>query len=109
MGLESDEIDGFLMDDLLLIPTATDVERTLAKRLRAERKRQGWTQAQLASRSGLSVATIARLESTGQGQVYSLVRMVGALGHLSDFAAILKPVGPKTLEELREMRRADSR
>ncbi len=95
------------MDDLLLIPTASDVERQLAHRMRAERKRQGWTQEQLATRSGLSVATVARLETTGQGQVSSLVRLVGALGRLRDFDGILQPAGPSSLEELRRLRGAE--
>jgi transcriptional regulator with XRE-family HTH domain len=92
------------MDDLLLALTPADVERELGRRLRAERKRRGWTQAELAARSDLSVATIARLEATGQGQLSSLVRAVWALGRLADFTALLEPRAPRSMAELRRLR-----
>lgn len=92
------------MDDILLTPTAADVERALARRLRAERKRQAWTQAELARRSGLSVATIARLETTGQGQLASLVRVMAALDRLDELLTLLRPAAPRTLDELRRLR-----
>ena len=47
------------MIDLFLTPQ--DLQHTLAQRVRALRKRQGWTQQELAERSGLGVATVARL------------------------------------------------
>ncbi len=89
------------MNDLLLALTPADVEAVLARRLRDARKAKGWTQAELATRSGLSVATVARLEQSGQGQVSSLVRLCAGLGRLDDFDGILKSVAPTTLDELR--------
>ncbi|NOY24982.1 MAG: helix-turn-helix transcriptional regulator [Oligoflexia bacterium] len=93
------------MNDLLLALTPADVEATLARRLRAARKAKGWTQAELATRSGLSIATVARLEQSGQGQVSSLVRLCAGLGRLDDFDAVLKAVAPTTLDELRRRHR----
>lgn len=92
------------MDDLYLALTPADVERTLARRLRDARKARGFTQAELAKRSGLALATVARLERTGQGQVSSLTRLCAALGRLDDFDAVLKPAAPTTLDELRRRR-----
>ncbi|MCB9763876.1 MAG: helix-turn-helix transcriptional regulator [Alphaproteobacteria bacterium] len=89
------------MDDLLLILTPTDVERMLASRLRAARKRRGWTQAEMATRSGLSIATVARMEQTGQGQLSSLLHLAAALDRLRDFESLLEPTAPASLEELR--------
>ncbi|MBW2257593.1 MAG: helix-turn-helix transcriptional regulator [Deltaproteobacteria bacterium] len=86
---------------MLLALTPADVEAALARRLRDARKAKGWTQAELATRSGLSVATVARLERSGQGQVSSLVRLCAGLGRLDDFDAVLKSVAPTTLDELR--------
>lgn len=92
------------MDPLLLVLTPYDVERTLAERLRAARRTQRWTQAELATRSGLALATVARLERTGQGQISSLTRVCAALGRLDDFAGLLAPAAPTTLAELRRVR-----
>lgn len=89
-----------MMDDLLLSPS--DAERTLAARLRAARKRNGWTQAELARRSGLGVATVARFERSGQAQVASLVRMMAALGRLPELDTLLRAPAPKSLAELRQ-------
>jgi transcriptional regulator with XRE-family HTH domain len=89
------------MHDLLLTLTPADVESTLASRLRAARKAKGWTQAELATRSGLSIATVARLEQSGQGQLSSLLLLCAALGRLEDFDGVLKAPAPRSLEELR--------
>lgn len=90
-----------IMDELYLAPTPADVERTLATRIRAVRRARGWTQAELAKRSGLGLATVARLEQTGQGQISSLTRICAALGRLDDFAALLPEGQPATMDELR--------
>lgn len=58
----------------------------------------------MATRSGLSVATVARLEQSGQGQLSSLIYLCGALGRLDDFEALLKAPAPASLDELRRRR-----
>lgn len=90
------------MDHLLVTPA--DASQLLATRLRAARKRRSWTQAELAERSGVSIATIARMEQSGQGQVHSLLAVCAALGHLRDFEALLRPPEPRTLDDLRRSR-----
>lgn len=92
------------MDDLYLTKTPADVERKLAQRIRAARKARRWTQATLAERSGLSVATLARIEQTGQGQISSFVRICAALDRLDDFDDVLAAPVPSTLEDLRRQR-----
>jgi transcriptional regulator with XRE-family HTH domain len=91
--------------DLPLLLTPADVERLLAERLRAARKARGWTQEELASRSGLGVATVARLERSGQGQLRSFVQLCAALGRLDSLEGVLAEGAPATLEELRRARR----
>ncbi len=90
------------MDHLLLTPA--DAARLIGARIRAARKRRGWTQAELAERSATSVATIARLERTGHGQLRSLYAVCAALGHLRDFESLLAVSAPRTLDELRRSR-----
>ena len=89
------------MDDLYFALTPADVERTLAERIRVTRRARGWTQAELARRSGLGLATVARLEQSGQGQISSLTRICAALGRLDDFAGVLPPPAPATMDDLR--------
>ena len=88
--------------DLLLSPG--DVERLLARRVREARKRKSWTQDELAARSGLGVATVARLERSGRGQLSTLLAVAQALGHLRDFDALLVQPEATSLAELRERR-----
>jgi XRE family aerobic/anaerobic benzoate catabolism transcriptional regulator len=57
---------------------ADDALRLLASRVRRQRESRGWTRADLAARSGLSVRFLARIES-GDGNL-SLVRLL----HLAD-------------------------
>lgn len=90
------------MIDLLLTPG--DVSRLIAERIRAARERHDWTQQELAVRSGLGVATIARLERDGRGQLTSLLAVASALGHLRDFEALFEPPSARSLEELRAQR-----
>jgi transcriptional regulator with XRE-family HTH domain len=90
--------------DLPLLLTPADVERLLAERLRAARKARGWTQEELASRSGLGVATVARLERSGQGQLRSFVQLCTALGRLDSLEGVLAEGTPATLEEPRRAR-----
>ena len=89
------------MDDLLLVPTPADVEALLGRRVRAARRARGWTQAELAERSALSVATVARFEASGQGQISTLLQICGALGRLQELTGLLEEAPPATLDALR--------
>ena len=92
------------MPPLPLLLTPADVERTLAQRLRAARKARGWSQEELAGRSGLGVATVARLERSGQGQLRSLVLLCAALGRLDSLEGVLAEAPPTSLDALRRQR-----
>lgn len=94
------------MNELLIALTPADIEAALARRLHVARKARDWTQAELARRSGLSIATVARFEQSGQGQVSSLIRFCAALGCLDDFDGVLRTPAPASLEELRRQRGA---
>jgi transcriptional regulator with XRE-family HTH domain len=83
---------------LLTVPDATDL---IAQRLREARKRQGYTQAQVAQRAAVGVATVQRLERDGTGQISTLLRVMSALGHLRDVESLLQQPEPRTLDELR--------
>ena len=66
--------------------------RRVAEDLRAWRKLRGLTQAQLADRSGVSLATVSRLESDdGNISLEGLLRILRALGILDSLTTALDP------------------
>lgn len=56
------------------------ISREIGLRLRGFRLAKGWTQEELAKRSGVAVSTLKLLEAKGQGSFQRLVRVAVALG-----------------------------
>jgi len=54
--------------------------RQIGHRLRTFRLARGWTQEELAERSGLAVSTLKLIEAKGQGSFQRLIRIAIALG-----------------------------
>ena len=56
------------------------ISREIGHRLREFRLAKGWTQEELAERSGVAVSTLKLLEAKGQGSFQRLIRVAVALG-----------------------------
>jgi transcriptional regulator with XRE-family HTH domain len=69
----------------------SDILKELAERHREIRKRSKMSQAALAERSGVSLGSVKRFESTGQISLESLLKLASALNRLSDFDQLLQP------------------
>jgi transcriptional regulator with XRE-family HTH domain len=69
-----------------------DYLREIALRHQALRKQAGFSQSELAKRSGVSLGSLKRFERTGQISLESLLKLTDVLNHLNDFEAILKPL-----------------
>jgi transcriptional regulator with XRE-family HTH domain len=69
-----------------------DFLEEIAQRHKALRKQAGYTQSELARRSGVSLGSLKRFENTGQISFESLLKLVEILGRLDDFDLILKPI-----------------
>ena len=67
-----------------------EVRASLGKWLRLARQRLEWTLPMLASRSGVPVSTLSRLEREGQGGIDTLLRVFQALGVLDDVHGLLQ-------------------
>jgi len=80
--------------------TPAEISQLLAQRLRSQRLLLGWKQDTLAQRSGVSAATIRRIEQTGHSSVQNLLKLCHALGRLDDFEQLLLPPPAQTLDEL---------
>jgi len=69
-------------------------------RIRAARLNANLTQAGLAARSGVSIASLRRFETTGQIALESLIRLAQALGRDADIEALFVPPPLASLGEL---------
>ena len=72
----------------------------LAHRHKKLRKQAGYTQSELASRSGVSLGSLKRFETTSQISLESLFLLIDVLRRLDDFDLILNPI-----ENLKEIER----
>jgi transcriptional regulator with XRE-family HTH domain len=69
-----------------------DFLQEIALRHKALRKQAGFSQSELAKRSGVSLGSIKRFEREGQISLESLLKLTDVLNRLNDFEAILQPL-----------------
>lgn len=89
--------------------TQGEVSSAIAQRMRARRKEQGLTQAQLSERSGVSLGSLKRFEQTGEVSLSSLVNLAMALGCQRDFDGLFARRGYRSIEEAIADARAEFR
>jgi len=78
-----------------------DYEHEIAARHKIIRKQLKYSQSDLASRSGVSLGSLKRFETTGKISLESLLKMADVLNRLQDFEAIFKPINNlATIEKL---------
>lgn len=88
------------------------ISRDISHRLRGFRLAKGWTQEELAQRSGVAVSTLKLLEAKGQGSFQRLVRIAVALGVDGELRDLFsKPAAMESIEavKLAERQRAPRR
>ena len=68
----------------------TDVLLNTAKKVRELRKEAGYSQAELAKRSGVSLGSVKRFEITGQISMVSFLKVLHLLNRLEEFDGILQ-------------------
>jgi transcriptional regulator with XRE-family HTH domain len=88
------------------------ISREIGHRLRGFRLTKGWTQEELAQRSGVAVSTLKLLEAKGQGSFQRLVRVAVALGVDGELRELFsKPVVMDSIDsvKLSERQRAPRR
>lgn len=78
-----------------------DYLEELAQRHKVLRKQAGFSQSELAKRSGVSLGSLKRFESTGQISLESLLKLAELLHRLPDFEILLKPV--ENLESIEKL------
>jgi transcriptional regulator with XRE-family HTH domain len=72
-------------------PTPHEIAKELALRHKALRKQLNLSQAELAERSGVSLGSLKRFETTGQISLESLLKLAHLLNRLDDFKPVFQP------------------
>ena len=85
---------------MLSLKTEVDVLREVADAVRSQRVTLHWRQEDLATRSGISIATLRRFERTGQIGFLGLAKLLVTLGLADQVLAGLKrpEPAPKSME-----------
>lgn len=83
-----------------MLETVQELFDGVAARLRSVRLDADLTQAGLAARSGVTLASLRRFETTGQIALESLIRLAQALGRDADIATLFAPPPVANLDEL---------
>lgn len=82
--------------------TPEEMARTVGANAKAIRLERNFSRETLASRSGVSAQTIARLENEGQVTLSNLILVAVALGCTEGFDQLFTKKAPATLEELKK-------
>jgi transcriptional regulator with XRE-family HTH domain len=79
-----------------------EIMQELKAKFRERRKSLGYTQNELATRSGVSLGSLKRFERSGQISLESLLKLALVLECLGDFSDVCedKEMIPKSIEEL---------
>lgn len=80
--------------------TPSEASEQIAGRVRDARLARGWTQAQLAERSGIPLSTYRLFERTGQVSLERLIAVTSALGRMADWDLVMRPAAPQSLDEI---------
>lgn len=70
------------------VPLPSETARQLAARFVAIRKDRGWTQAETARRSGVSLGSLKRFEQQGKISLGHLLQLAHLLQRLPDFTQV---------------------
>ena len=76
------------MNPYSLKPLPSDIQALLADKFRVLRKAQGYSQEEMAKRSGVSLGSLKRFENTGQISLESLLKLSHLLDRLDDFKTV---------------------
>lgn len=84
----------------LIWETAEEMNAALARRLRGIRKRRGFSQQQLSERSGVSLGSLKRFETSGQISLLSLTKLAAALNCGDEIRRLFADVTYVNIEEV---------
>jgi len=77
-----------------------DIKTRLSQRIRARRREGRISQAELAGRSGVSLGSIKRFETSGEISLTSLLRIAVVLGYENDFDRLFERKNYQSIDEI---------
>jgi len=84
-----------------LEPTPLEVSKTLAEKHRTLRKKLKMSQEETAERSGVSLGSLKRFESTGKISLDSLLKLMHLLGRLNEFDNLM--LSKENLDDVKKL------
>lgn len=94
---------------MISLNTPSDALDSLAHFIKVTRLRANVPMRDLAERSGIGIATLARVEKNGICSTDTLARILAALGTIDSFIESLTPPEPTSIAELRQVARKNER
>lgn len=86
------------------LPSPQDDAKKIADDFRNRRIEKGITRSEMADRSGVALANIARFEQKGMISLKNLLALASALGYLGELKEIFAEPKFSTIEELEQIR-----
>jgi transcriptional regulator with XRE-family HTH domain len=92
---------------MLALTNTSDLLALLGARMAGKRLGMNWTQSELSMRSGVPLGTLRKLESTGFGSMEAYIKLLRALGALTDLEHIISQpaVSPVEMARLKNRQR----
>ncbi len=88
----------------LSLYTPSEMAVQIADRVRIERLARGWTQAELAARSGVALATYRLFERKGQISLERLISISITLTRHAEWSSIFRPPPYQSLDDVNPSR-----
>ncbi|WP_293718893.1 helix-turn-helix transcriptional regulator [uncultured Phascolarctobacterium sp.] len=86
--------------NFLYFKTANNIQQDIAANAKKRRKAAQLTQKQLSAKSGVSLGSLKRFETTGEISLASLLKIAFALGCEKDFEELFKRRHYQSIQEI---------
>lgn len=93
----------------LELQTSREMALTLAGRVKALRLERGWTQEEMAQRSGIALSTYRVFERSGRISLERLLKLAVVLDARAGFDRLFAPAPARSLDELERRTKRSSR
>lgn len=87
----------------IILLTPQEIQKRIAKRVRAKRLELNLSQQTLSEKSGVSYSSLKKFEQTGQIALEALLKLALVLGCMNDFDALFALKKPETSLSLDEL------